>query len=330
MLYLLRVSVPDRPGALGALASAIGEAGGDTTAVDVVERGLSAAVDDVLVETPDTASADMILAKVRALPAVEIEAWQPFTEGDQLRDGLDIVDGLGSTASRALAAITRIAPAVLRARWVVIIDQVNSGVAITQASAGAPWVRWSALPWFPCRSLALSNPIRPGFPMTGAVTRSSLAPPSAIPRWHCSPSGLPGRGSDRPRSRNSRTWRRSPRSPCTQPFRQVLPTRAGVRPPLAGSAQLTAGSGSPSQARSSSSAATQGQVRACAAVVHELAQIVALVADAGAIDRPQHLALSDESPRTPDQDLEQLPLRRRQPDVRRTAARQPRAYPTSG
>jgi hypothetical protein len=143
------VSVPDRPGALGALASAIGEAGGDITAVDVVERGLSAAVDDVLVETPDAASADRILAKLNALPAIVIEAWQPFTEGDQLRDGLDIVDGLGSTASRALAAITRIAPAVLRARWVVIIDQVNSGVAITQASAGAPWVRWSALPWLP-------------------------------------------------------------------------------------------------------------------------------------------------------------------------------------
>jgi hypothetical protein len=155
MLYLLRVTVPDRPGALGALASAIGEAGGDITAVDVVERGPSAAVDDVLVETPDTTSADVILAKLKALPAIAIEAWQPFTEGDQLRDGLDIVDGLGSTASRALAAITRIAPAVLRARWVVIIDQVNGGVAITQASAGAPWVRWSALPWLPLPSAGI-------------------------------------------------------------------------------------------------------------------------------------------------------------------------------
>jgi hypothetical protein len=123
--------------------------------VDVVERGLPAAVDDVLVETPDAASADTILAKLNTLPAIVIEAWQPFTEGDQLRDGLDIVDGLGSTASRALAAITRIAPAVLRARWVVLIDQVNSGVAITQASAGAPWVRWSALPWFPLPSAGI-------------------------------------------------------------------------------------------------------------------------------------------------------------------------------
>jgi hypothetical protein len=152
MLYLLRVSIPDRPGALGALATAIGEAGGDITAVDVVERSPSAAVDDVLIETPDATSADLILAKLNSLPALVIEAWQPFTEGDQLRDGLDIVDGLGSTASRALAAIARIAPAVLRARWVVIIDQVKGGVAITQASAGAPWVRWSALPWLPLSS----------------------------------------------------------------------------------------------------------------------------------------------------------------------------------
>jgi len=127
VLYLLRVSVPDRPGALGALATAIGEAGGDITAVDVVERGPTAAVDDVLVETADAESAGTILAKLESLPKIVIEAWQPFTEGDQLRDGLDIVDGLGSTASRALAAITRIAPAVLRARWVVIIDQVSGG-----------------------------------------------------------------------------------------------------------------------------------------------------------------------------------------------------------
>jgi ACT domain len=158
VLYLLRVSVPDRPGALGALATAIGEAGGDITAVDVVERGPTSAIDDVLVDTADAASASAILAKLESLPKIVIEAWQPFTEGDQLRDGLDIVDGLGSTASRALAAITRVAPAVLRARWVVVIDEVNGGVAITHASAGAPWVRWAALPWLPLAAAGSVDP----------------------------------------------------------------------------------------------------------------------------------------------------------------------------
>jgi hypothetical protein len=152
MLYLLRVSVPDRPGALGALASEIGRAGGDITAVDVVERSDAAAVDDILVETADETSANAIEATLRSLPEVAIETWQPFTEGDQLGDGLDIVDGLGSASSRAFAAITRIAPVVLRARWVAIIDEVSGGVAITQASAGAPRVRWAALPWLPLAS----------------------------------------------------------------------------------------------------------------------------------------------------------------------------------
>jgi hypothetical protein len=152
VLYLLRVTLADRPGALGALASAIAEGGGDITAVDVVERSGSVAVDDVLVDAADAASADSILSHVSAVQAVTVEAWQPFSEGDQLRDGLDVVDGLGATASRALAAIVRMAPAVVRAHWVVIIDDVNRGVAITQASAGAPWVRWAALPWLPLGS----------------------------------------------------------------------------------------------------------------------------------------------------------------------------------
>ena len=149
MLYLLRASVPDRPGALGVLASAIGEAGGDIAAIDVVERSSTSAVDDILVESVDEAAARRILATVGELNGVVVEAWQPFTEGDQLGNGLDIVAALGSSGSRALTAVTRIAPAMLRARWVVIVDEVNGGVAITHASVGAPWVRWTKLPWLP-------------------------------------------------------------------------------------------------------------------------------------------------------------------------------------
>src|SRR5450755_844192 len=94
VLYLLRVSVPDRPGALGALASEIGRAGGDITAVDVVERSDTAAVDDILVEAADHTTASQIATSLRSLPDVIVDTWQPFTEGDQLGDGLDIVDGL--------------------------------------------------------------------------------------------------------------------------------------------------------------------------------------------------------------------------------------------
>jgi hypothetical protein len=152
VLYLLRVTVPDRPGSLGSLASAIGEAGGDITAVDVVERGRAGAVDDVLIDIDDDGGSDRIRSSLQRLPGVVVESFQPFTEGDQLSDGLNVVDGLLATSSRALAAIVRMAPAVVRARWVVVLNVVNGGAATSQASAGAPWVRWAALPWLPLRS----------------------------------------------------------------------------------------------------------------------------------------------------------------------------------
>ena len=49
--FLLRVELPDVPGSLGRLASAIGEAGGDIEAIEIVEkRHDGTAVDDVLLE----------------------------------------------------------------------------------------------------------------------------------------------------------------------------------------------------------------------------------------------------------------------------------------
>jgi hypothetical protein len=46
---MLRVAVPDRPGALAALTAAVAEAGGDIHAVEVVEHGDGEALDDLVV-----------------------------------------------------------------------------------------------------------------------------------------------------------------------------------------------------------------------------------------------------------------------------------------
>src|SRR5437763_179071 len=43
--YVVRVWVPDRPGALGAVASRIGAVRGDLVGVDILERGAGRAID---------------------------------------------------------------------------------------------------------------------------------------------------------------------------------------------------------------------------------------------------------------------------------------------
>jgi UTP:GlnB (protein PII) uridylyltransferase len=48
--YVVRISLPDRPGALGLVASRIGAVGGDIEAINILERDDGHAVDEFVVE----------------------------------------------------------------------------------------------------------------------------------------------------------------------------------------------------------------------------------------------------------------------------------------
>ena len=68
MSYLLRLVVPDRPGILGAVATALGDAGIDIVSLDVLERGNGVAVDDVVVELPRDRLPDSLITAAQAVP----------------------------------------------------------------------------------------------------------------------------------------------------------------------------------------------------------------------------------------------------------------------
>jgi ACT domain-containing protein len=48
--YVVRISLPDRPGALGLVASRIGAVGGDIVAINILEREGGHAVDEFVIE----------------------------------------------------------------------------------------------------------------------------------------------------------------------------------------------------------------------------------------------------------------------------------------
>lgn len=63
----LRVSVPNRPGSLGRVATAIGDAGGDIVALEIVESHPDVIVEDLTVNAADEAHADDIGAALSAI-----------------------------------------------------------------------------------------------------------------------------------------------------------------------------------------------------------------------------------------------------------------------
>src|SRR5918997_5320502 len=99
MPFLLRVELPDVPGSLGRLATAIGEAGGDIEAIEIVEkRHDGTAVDDVFLEMVDGTMPDAIVSACVELPGVEVLWINRYAAGGNVFLDLEAVEDLTAKA----------------------------------------------------------------------------------------------------------------------------------------------------------------------------------------------------------------------------------------
>jgi ACT domain-containing protein len=77
-LFKLQISLPDRPGSLGAVASAIGFAGGDIRALVVLRSEEGRGVDDMTVAIPGSDPTDLleVLGQIGGVEVISVEAAQ--------------------------------------------------------------------------------------------------------------------------------------------------------------------------------------------------------------------------------------------------------------
>lgn len=72
--FILRVRLPDRPGALGQVASRIGAVGGDIVAIDILERAGGQAIDEFAVELAGDHLVDLLRSEVHEVDGVTVES----------------------------------------------------------------------------------------------------------------------------------------------------------------------------------------------------------------------------------------------------------------
>jgi hypothetical protein len=135
MPYLLRVELPDVPGSLGRLAGAIGEAGGDIGAIEIVEkRHDGTAVDDVLLETAPGAMPDSIVSAVNALDGVEVIWISRYAAGGNIFLDLEAVEELTLEPEVALDRLIDLLPVTFRADWSARVSRSEGIVYTTEAA----------------------------------------------------------------------------------------------------------------------------------------------------------------------------------------------------
>jgi len=138
-VFVLRVWVPDRPGALGAVASRIGAVRGDLIGIDILERGAGRAIDELVVELPDADLVPLLIHEVGEVDGVDVEDVRP-APGTVLDPRLDALETAAVLCGQQgvdslLTALASHASHDVEAEWAAVLD-VEGGAS--RAGVGTP------------------------------------------------------------------------------------------------------------------------------------------------------------------------------------------------
>lgn len=138
-MYLMRVVLPDRPGSLGAVASAMGSVGGDINAVEIVEKGGDGVVvDDFIVDLPPGQLPETIITACHRLDGVRVEWISRYPEGGGLQSDLEALERMTADPAHAAETLVSLSPVVFRSHWSVLLEVARDQVTTLAATTLAP------------------------------------------------------------------------------------------------------------------------------------------------------------------------------------------------
>jgi ACT domain len=144
--YLLRLRLPDQPGVLGRVASALGSVGADIESIVVVDRAEGYAVDDLVVGLPAGSLADRLVSAVASVDGVVVETVQRHHGRRRVYDDLTLLDAASSSTAPLLALVDGL-PELLQVSYALVVSASGANVRAEAASPGAPDAAMRA--WLP-------------------------------------------------------------------------------------------------------------------------------------------------------------------------------------
>ncbi|MFB9670113.1 amino acid-binding protein [Microlunatus capsulatus] len=133
----MRVRLPDRPGSLGAVATAMGGVGGDINAVEIVEKGDGVVVDDFIVDLPPGALPENIVTACQTLEGVKVEWISRYPEGGGLQSDLEALERMTADPVHAAETLVSLCPVVFRSHWATLL-QLGDGTRVVYSTTLAP------------------------------------------------------------------------------------------------------------------------------------------------------------------------------------------------
>lgn len=175
MSFLIRVQLPDNPGTLGAVATALGTVDADILSVDVVERGSGVAVDDLVVELPSGKLPDVLITAAESVEGVEVDAVRPYAGVLDTHRELELVEQIAASPREGLQTLAEGVPRIVRAGWSLVVSHSDAGVRRLAASSAAPEAPVEELPWMPLERATVLDAEQSWVPRTWQDLGTELA-----------------------------------------------------------------------------------------------------------------------------------------------------------
>ncbi|MBM7797331.1 hypothetical protein JOE57_000252 [Microlunatus panaciterrae] len=139
-MFLMRVSLPDRPGSLGAVAAALGTAGADISSIEIVQKSDGIAVDDFILALPQGQLPESVVVACQGLPNVRVEWISRYPGGANLQSDLEALERMMADPAHAAETLVAQAPVVFRAQWAILVERCVGSApgAVTFSTPHAP------------------------------------------------------------------------------------------------------------------------------------------------------------------------------------------------
>jgi hypothetical protein len=140
MSYLLRVELPDVPGSLGRLASAIGASGANIDAIEIVGRdpGEGTAIDDVFIAADAEVMPDSIVSACNSLDGVKVLWISRYAAGGNLFLDLEAVESMTQDPAKAIERLVDSLPTVFLVDWGVHLRREGEAATVVHGTPAAP------------------------------------------------------------------------------------------------------------------------------------------------------------------------------------------------
>src|SRR5699024_3245599 len=146
--FLLRVELPDVPGSLGALATALRHAGADIQTIEIIEHEGGVAVDDVLLALPTHMMPDVLDSACHDLEGVRVQWVSRYPAGGYLRMDLEVAEAMADDPRRALDVLVELTPSTFRADWAMALQTTENGLVQMRSTSASPASDDQMAEWF--------------------------------------------------------------------------------------------------------------------------------------------------------------------------------------